>query len=154
MPALRFASTLCLVVLVGGCAVIVPGSRATPCSTARCIVAVTVVGGAPVLTPDALEIVRVKKAHIIWKLPADYEFDTSRGDGVQLKGANDGEFSEMFETDDEGDNPAPARRPAPNFHWRDENSKANPVPYHYKIQFRKKGTGETYFKDPIIINSG
>lgn len=151
MRAMRFITAVLAALLLASCAVL-RTSPPTRCPDASCDVTVTIVNGVAVLTPEVLEIYGKKKVHIYWKLPPGHEFDTSRGDGVALKKANDGEFSEMFETDDDGANPAPAHKPAQHFHWRDENSKASS--YYYKIQFRKKGTGETFFKDPIIINSG
>ena len=145
MNGSRFAAVLILALAVGGCDLMQArtATRST-CRVTKCDVAVTIANGVPVFAPDELEIAGAHNVHIFWTLPPGYEFDRSKGDGVYLKGANDGEFSEMFPTDDENENPAQANGPARRYHWRDANSRPNPIPYKYKIQFRKNGTSARF----------
>jgi hypothetical protein len=152
MRNMRFVWAISLILSLGSCAQTRTESMLPHCNAGRCEVAVTVVNDRPVVTPDPLEV-KGGPQHIFWKLPPTYVFDPTQGDGVYLKSGNDGEFSEMFATDDDGANPSPAHRPAKNFHWRDRNSRPN-VKYYYQIQFRKAGTTVPLFLDPIIVNSG
>jgi len=157
MRALRVISAICVSLLLGSCAGVrifqLPTSQPCPKKCEVTVKIKVVADKEEIDLPDQL-LVSEKPTRIYWQLPANYEFDTTQGDGVFLKYANDGEFSQMFETDDDNDNPSPGHRRAPRFHWRDANSKANPIGYEYKIQFRKSGSTKPLFKDPIIINSG
>ena len=154
MRAMRVVSAICVTLLLGSCAELrmFPQQSTLKCPR-KCDMKISVDRAGEIDLPYRLEV-SAKPTRIYWHLPDGYEFDTTQGDGIYLKGPNDGEFSEMFETDDDNDSTGAGRRRAPRFHWRDANSKPNAFGYEYRIQFRKSGSTKPLFKDPIIINSG
>jgi len=94
--------------------------------------------------------------HIVWHLPEGYAFCKEGGmGGVVLKLANDGQFTDMYSTDDpNGGLPADKDcKKHRHFHWKAKNSIAMPNNgYEYLINFYDKATGTPYSIDPWIFN--
>jgi hypothetical protein len=120
------------------------------CHNQNCEVKVLVANGHVTVDFDELEIKGNPDVHILWKLPANYQFITSMGDGIFFKRDDGGQFYDPFVTDDEAGQPSANKRSGKNFHWRDKNTVAGP--YEYKIRFHDR-SGNLYHKDPTIMNA-
>ena len=91
-----------------------------------------------------------KDVIIVWHLPNNYGFCDARGDGVFLKDDDDGQFGEMYSTDDENGNQSSKAKCKKNYRWKDANTTTKG--YEYKIIFHDS-SGKTMCQlDPWIKN--
>jgi len=94
--------------------------------------------------------------HIIWELPEGYGFckEATSDGGVALKAGNDGQFTDMYSTDDPNGGPPANKdcRKHRRFHWVAKNSIPRPGNgYPYNIYFYD-GAGGLHQIDPWIFN--
>jgi hypothetical protein len=92
---------------------------------------------------------------ILWHLPSGFEFCPALGDGVFLKDNDDGQFEDMYATDDQNGGPPHGKKKCKqqrlqHYRWTGVHSTSGGK-YGYTMIFRD-GYGNRYFIDPWIYN--
>ena len=144
--------SLAFAALVPGCAQSPPTQLSSvTCTSTTCHIKVSVTNGVVSVDIDELHLKGVHDVSIVWHLPNDYVFLTALGDGAFLKRDDDGQFDDLYPTDNDSGAPGPNRKAGKNYHWKGKNTVVKT--YQYKLLFHNQA-GTAFFLDPTIMNDG
>lgn len=150
MTTTRWLLALASVVVLSSCASRGGvGVRSPECRTQKCDVDISVdSAGNVTFDPDVLQVF-IRDSHIVWHLPAGYEFCPQSGDGIFFKNPKSGQFVEGYATDD--GEPSTDKECKKKYHWKDKKTEPSRTEHPYGVKFRDKA-GKRFDVDPIIIN--